>query len=513
MAGTTDELLRLTTPAGRWVLTAAVLGSAVVSLDATVVNVALPTIGRDLDADLSALQWTVNGYALTLAALILLGGSLGDRFGRRRIFVLGVAWFGVASLLCGIAPNLPTLILARALQGIGGALLTPGSLAMISASFHPDDRARAIGAWSGLGGIAAAVGPLLGGALLNLSWRLVFLINLPLTAFVVVLALRHVPESMDAQAPRQMDYAGSAAGAVGLAGLTYALIEAPGHGLGGVAVPLVAGIAALLAFVEIERRSSHPLIPLDIFASRQFTAANLVTFALYAALGGLFFLLSIVLQVSVGLTPLEAGAAFLPLTLIMLALSARAGALAARIGPRRPMTFGPLVVSVALLMMLRIGPGSSYWVDVLPAIIVFGLGLALTVAPLTATVLAAAQTRHAGVASGVNNAVARTAGLLAVAVLPLVMGITGDDYRQAVPLARGFHLALVWSALLVALSAGIAWLGIRDDVLAAAEPAPVSRPPAAVAGTGEARPTPSQSYNCPLNGPPPANLPSAFSSG
>jgi EmrB/QacA subfamily drug resistance transporter len=475
-----ESRLRLSTPAGRWVLTAAVLGSAVVSLDATVVNIALPTIGEDFDAQVSGLQWTVNSYALTLAALILLGGSLGDRFGRRQVFVIGVIWFGAASLLCGLAPNLTTLILARGLQGVGGALLTPGSLALISASFHPDDRARAIGAWSGLGGVAGAIGPLVGGALLDLSWRLVFLINLPLTALVVVLAVRHVPESMDTQAPRRLDLAGAGAGVIGLGGLTYALIAAPEQGLAQVALPALIGITALAGFIEIERRSSHPLIPLDIFTSRQFTAANLVTFALYAALGSVFFLMVMVLQVSVGLTPLQAGASLLPLTMIMLALSARAGALAARIGPRRPMTFGPLIVAVALLLMQRIGPGSSYLIDVLPAVIILGLGLALTVAPLTAAVLAAAEMRHAGVASGVNNAVARTAGLLAVAVLPLVMGLAGDDYRRPIPLAHGFHVAMGWCAGLVALSAVIAWFGIRDDVLVSTE----------------------EPYHCALNGPP-----------
>jgi EmrB/QacA subfamily drug resistance transporter len=536
-----DERLRLSTPAGRWVLTAAVLGSAVVSLDATVVNVALPTIGRDFDARVSGLQWTVNGYSLTLAALILLGGSLGDRFGRRQVFVIGVIWFGAASLLCGLAPNLTTLILARSLQGIGGALLTPGSLAMISASFHPDDRGRAIGAWSGLGGVAGAIGPLIGGALLDLSWRLVFLINLPLTALVVVLALRHVPESMDMMAPRKLDVAGAAAGATGLGGLTYALIEAPDRGLAGVAAPALIGIAALAGFIAIERRSSHPLIPLDIFTSRQFTAANLVTFALYAALGSVFFLMAITLQVSVGLSPLLAGASLLPLTLIMLLLSARAGALAARVGPRRPMTFGPLIVAVALLLMLRIGPGSSYLLDILPAVIILGLGLSLTVAPLTAAVLAAAESRHAGVASGVNNAVARTAGLLAVAVLPIVMGLSGDDYQRPVPLAHGFHIAMSWCAGLVALSAVIAWFGIRDDVLTES-PAlpPAEHPLGPPAGDGAATPAgaggtigaagpagagdsvgaggsvgaghpagaagPVPGYHCALNGPPPANL-------
>jgi MFS family permease len=260
------------------------------------------------------------------------------------------------------------------------------------------------------------------------------------------------------------------------------LIEAPQRGPAATAVPALIGVVALIGFVEIERRGSHPLIPLDIFTSRQFTAANLVTFALYAALGSVFFLMAIVLQVSVGLTPLQAGASLLPLTLIMLALSARAGALAARFGPRRPMTFGPLIVAVALLLMQRIGPGSSYPADVLPAVVILGLGLSLTVAPLTATVLAAASSRHAGVASGVNNAVARTAGLLAVAVLPIVMGLTGDGYRQPVALAHGFHLAMAWCAGLVTLSALIAWFAIRDELPAPARPetfhCALSAPPA-----------------------------------
>ncbi|MFI7585565.1 MFS transporter [Spongisporangium articulatum] len=484
----TDDPVRLSTPAGRWVLLAAVLGSGVVSLDATVVNVALPTVGVELGADLAGLTWVVNGYALTLAALILLGGSLGDRFGRRRVFVVGVTWFGVASLLCGVAPNLTLLTAGRALQGVGGALLTPGSLAMISASFHPDDRARAIGAWSGLGGIAGAIGPLVGGLLLKLDWRLVFLVNLPLCAVVVAIAVRHVPETRDPQAARKLDVGGSLAAAVGLAGVTYALIEAPARGLGGVLPALVVGVLALAAFVEVERRSSHPLVPLDIFTNRQFTAANLVTLALYAALGAVFFMLALTLQVAVGFSPLAAGAALLPITAIMLLLSARAGALAGRIGPRRPMTFGPLIVTCALLLMLRIGPGSGYWTDVLPVIVILGLGLSLTVAPLTATVLAAVEDRHAGVASGVNNAVARTAGLLAVAAIPVLTGLSGEMYRQPGELAHGFHVAMAWAAGLVAVSAVIAWFAISDPA-----------PDAPVAEEAE-----EPCYNCPVTVPPPS---------
>nr|ANY57943.1 MFS Transporter [uncultured bacterium] len=453
-------------------LLAAVLGSSLAMLDATVVNIALPQIGADLGAEFSGLQWTVNGYTLTLAALILLGGSLGDRFGRRRSFVVGTVWFAVASLLCGLAPNVEALVAARMLQGVGGALLTPGSLALIQASFRPGDRARAIGAWSGLGGVAAALGPFLGGTLVELSWRLVFLVNLPFAALVVVVALRHVPESFDAEMDPRIDVPGAALGALGLAGLTYGLVRI-GDGIepvGGVALAL--GVVGLAAFVAVERRSSHPMLPLEVFASRQFTAANLVTFLVYAALGAVFFLLVLHLQIVAGFTPLVAGLSLLPVTAAMLLLSGRAGALTERIGPRLPMTVGPLVCAVALGLMLRIGSGSSYAVDVLPAVLLFGLGLSLTVAPLTATVLAAASTRHAGIASGVNNAVARAAGLLAVAGLPVLAGISGDDFRDPEAFGAGFGVAMLVSAVLLALGGVLAALTISNaEVVAAARPA------------------------------------------
>ena len=416
---------------GRWVLLAAVLGSGMAMLDATVVNIALPALGRDLGAGFAALQWTINGYTLTLAAFILLGGSLGDRFGRRRVFVVGTVWFAAASLLCGLAPNVGLLVAARLLQGVGGALLTPGSLALIAASFASSDRARAIGAWSGLGGIAGALGPFLGGVLVQASWRLVFFLNLPLAVVVVLVTLRHVPESRDEDSDPHLDVTGALLGVVGLAGTTYALI---GYGASG-ATPAVlmtaaVGIAGLVAFVLVERRSRHPMLPVAIFADRQFTAANLVTFAVYAALSGVFFLLVVHLQVVARFTPLTAGTALLPVTLCMLALSSRAGALSQRIGPRLPMTLGPLICAGGVLLLRRIGPGASYLVDVLPGALVFGLGLSLTVAPLTATALAAAATRYSGLASGVNNAVARAAGLLAVAVLPVVAGLSGDVYQK-----------------------------------------------------------------------------------
>ena len=451
-AGTAGDPVVLRSARGRWVLTAAVLGSGIALLDSTVVNIALPAIGRDLGADFSGLQWTVNGYTLTLAAFILLGGSLGDLLGRRRLFLVGVVWFAVASALCGLAQDIGMLVAARLLQGIGGALMTPASLALLSSSFAAADRGKAIGAWSGLSGIAAALGPFVGGVLVEVSWRLVFLINLPLCAAVVWMSLRHVPESRDEQRDPRVDLVGAALGAVGLAGVTYALIAAGEEGASTqVLLSGVGGVAALAAFLAVERRSSHPMLPLGIFASRQFTAANLVTFAVYAALSGVFFLLVVHLQVVAGFSPLAAGVALLPVTVAMLVLSARAGALAERVGPRLFMAVGPLLCAGGTLLLSRIGAGASYVVDVLPGVVVFGLGLSATVAPLTTTVLAAAPSRHAGLASGVNNAVARTAGLLAVAVLPVVAGISGADYLEPAQFADGFRTAmLLATALLVA---------------------------------------------------------------
>ncbi|MET7378988.1 MFS transporter [Streptomyces sp. NPDC005526] len=444
--------VRISTPTGRWILLTTVLGSSMALLDSTVVNVALPHIGRDLDASLAALQWTVNAYMLTLAGLILLGGTLGDRYGRRRIFVLGVLWFAAASLLCGLAPNAGVLVAARALQGIGGALLTPGSLALIQASFHPDDRARAVGLWSGFGGIGAAVGPFVGGWLVDgPGWRWVFLLNVPLALVCAPVAVRHVPESADPRAHGRFDVLGAALGALSLALVTYALIEA-GHGSAAVAPTAAAGVAAGVAFVYVEKhRATAAMMPLDIFASRQFTAVNLVTLCVYAAFGGFFFLTALQLQVVVGWSALQAGTALLPTTVLMLLFSARSGALADRIGPRIPLTAGPLLCAAAMLLMLRVGEGADYLTDVLPALLVMGAGMVTLVAPLTATVLASVATARAGLASGINNAAARAAGLVAVAALPLVSGMGPEAYRSATAFDAAFRRAMpVLAGVLVA---------------------------------------------------------------
>jgi EmrB/QacA subfamily drug resistance transporter len=442
---------------GRWVLLATVLGSGMAFLDSTVVNVALPRIGEDLDAGISGLQWTVNAYTLTLAALILLGGSLGDRYGRRRVFLVGVVWFAVASLGCALATDVVTLSVARAFQGVGGALLTPGSLAILQASFRPADRARAIGAWSGLAGISGAAGPFVGGWLVeHAGWRWVFLLNLPLAVVVLLVTVRHVPESRDPTATRSLDLPGAALGAAGLGLLTYGLIawqeQGPGSPL--VVAGLLLGVAGLGLFGWREHSAREPMLPLEIFSSRLFSATNAVTFLVYGALGGVFLFLVLALQVVAGFSPIAAGAALLPVTLLMLALSARAGALATRIGPRLPMTVGPALAGIAVLVMATFGEDVSYVAQVLPAASLFGLGLALTVAPLTATVLAAAPDRHAGLASGVNNAVARVAGLLAVATLPLVAGLDGEAYADPDLLLPAYRTAMtVCAGLLLAGSA------------------------------------------------------------
>ncbi|MFC5719577.1 MFS transporter [Streptomyces gamaensis] len=455
--------VRLGTLTGRAVLSTAVLGSGMTLLDSTVVNVALPRIGADLNADLAVLQWTVNAYMLTFAGLMLLGGALGDRFGRRRVFVVGTVWFAVASLLCGLAPDAGALIAARALQGIGGALLTPGSLALIQAVFRQEDRAAAVGAWSGLGGVAAAVGPFVGGWLVDgAGWRWVFLINLPVAAVSVLVALRFVPETRDPAAHGRFDVLGAALGALALGCVTYALITAPEHGtLPRVVVSGALGVLLAVAFLLVEHRRSAPMLPLEIFSVRMFSAVNAVTVFVYWAFGGFFFLSVLQFQIVVGWSALAAGTALLPTTVLMLLLSARAGRLGEAVGPRLPLTAGPLVCAVGMLMTLRAGPGAVYWRDVLPGLAVLGLGMVLVVAPLTATVLASVDVARAGLASGVSYAVARAAGLVAVAALPLLAGLGPQGYRDPAAFDGMFRRAMPMCAGALVVAALVSWLTIR----------------------------------------------------
>ena len=460
---------------GRWVVAATVLGSGIAALDATVVGIALPAIGRDFHAQMASMQWVVDGYTLTLAGLLLLGGALGDAHGRRKLFAIGTVWFALASLACGLAPDVESLIAARALQGVGAALLTPGSLAILQASFTPDDRPKAIGAWSGLGGVATAVGPFLGGWLISaVSWRLVFFINLPVAVAVVAIAARHVPESR-APGPRQpLDVAGAVTISLALAGVTYGLIAASASGWGSplVLASLLAGAVMFVVFGRIEARSPNAMLPLTVFRTRQFTAANAVTFVVYGALGGALFLVPVVLQQVCGYSAVASGLALLPVTFIMLALSARSAALAARIGPRLQMTVGPLVIAAGMVLFTRVHGNGDYLTQVLPAVLVFGFGLAINVAPLTATALAAAPAEHSGIASAVNNDVARAASLIAVAVLPVLAGITGDVYLHPAALTRGFHTAVLISAAVAAAGGLLAAATIRNPARGAEPPAP-----------------------------------------
>ena len=453
---------------GRWLIAASVLGSGIAALDATVVGIALPRIGKDFHTGVDALQWIVTGYTLTLAAFLLLGGTLGDRYGRRRLFANGVAWFAVSSALCGLAPNANVLIAARALQGIGGALLTPGSLALLQASFAPEDRARAIGAWSGLGGLATAAGPLIGGYVLAVaSWRWIFLINVPLAVVVLAITARHVPESRSADAAR-IDLPGAVLGVIWLSALAYGLIEAPARGWGD---PLIVGAfvlaaAGIAAFFLAESRSDHPMLPAGIFADRQFSATNAVTFLLYGSLGGALFLLPVSLQQVSGYSALGAGLSLLPLTLIMLAFSARSGRLATRIGPRLQMSVGPVVAGVGLFLLGRSTHDHAYASGLLPAVLVLGAGLAATVAPLTSTAMASAPAEHAGLASAVNNDVARAAGLLAVAILPSIAGLTGAAYLRPADFADGFRTAMTICGGLAIAGGLLAAFTISNGVLA-----------------------------------------------
>ena len=487
----------------RLVLIAAIMGTAVVSVDSTVVNVALPSIRSDLGGGLAGQQWISNGYLLTLSSLILVAGSLGDLFGERRVFAIGVGGFGVASLVCALAPTIGALVVARALQGVFGALLTPAGLAVIAAKFPPAERGRAVGLWTAWGGIGIVAGPLIGGQLVDsASWRWIFAINVPLVLATLWLVARAVPET-HRRAGVRLDGLGAALCAAGLAGITFGLIEQPLHGWGSVAVagPIVAGIALLATFVTHELRTPQPMLPLALFRRRNFSVANIQTLAMYAGLGMLFFFLVVFLQQTAGYSALAAGTATLPVTLVMFALSGRFGGLADRHGPRLFLGLGPLVAAGGLALMQRVDVNADYSSQLLPALVVFALGLSMTVAPLTATVLADADESNAGIASAVNNAIARVAGLLAIAAVGAAVsghiahaiGSSPDprvaaalSSARAEPLGRpptaglnaaqartvraevrsaslsGFHLGVGIGAALVALGGLLGAVGLRN---------------------------------------------------
>ncbi|MEO8003729.1 MAG: MFS transporter [Betaproteobacteria bacterium] len=418
--------------AKRWILAATIIGSSMAFIDGTIVNVALPAIQRDLDATASDMQWVVESYALFLAALLLVGGSLGDHFGRRRIFMIGVALFAAASAGCALANTASTLIFARALQGIGGALLVPGSLALISASFPERERGRAIGTWSGFSGITAAVGPVIGGWLVDrYSWIWAFLVNIPFAIVVLVLCWKHVPESRS-QAARELDWWGALLVTVGLAGIVYAFIEAPTmHWRSGtVLAALLIGCVAMASFIVVEARVRSPMVPLSLFRNRNFAGANLLSLWLYAALGGgLYFFPLNLIQVQ-GYSATAAGAALLPFVLILFVLSRWSGRLVDRVGARLPLVVGPATAACGFALFTWPGVGGNYWQTFFPAVVVLGVGMAVTIAPLTTTVMNAIGADLAGIASGVNNAVSRAAALLAIAVFGMVMAWTFDTALQ-----------------------------------------------------------------------------------
>jgi EmrB/QacA subfamily drug resistance transporter len=474
--------VRLSEPAGRGVLLVTALGSGLVLLEGTVVNVALPALGSDLDASMYGLQWTVNAFTLALSALILLGGGLGDRFGRRRVYVLGIVLFGVASLLCGAAQTMGWLIAARILQGIAGALIVPGSLALIQGSFHPEDRNRAVGWWAGMSGVAGAAGPVVGGGLIDLAgWRWVFFINIPLAIILALLLIAHVPESRDTERPRTLDVGGALLAGAALVGLTYALTQTSN---GGWAVAAgLAGLATFVAFLLVEHRSKAPMLPLRLFSSRQFSAANLASFFAYGGLAGMFFLLPIQLQFTAGYSAWEAGLTLLPLTILTLALSPFGGELTSRFGARRPLAAGALSCAAALLLATQIGADASYLRHVLPVVVLTGIGIPLITPPITAVVLGAVPEGRAGVASAVSNGVARAAGLVVVAALPLLAGLPQDIAENPEALSPGFGTSMLICAGLFLVGGLVAWIGLPAS--AASTPPLAGSAEHDVAGAGD----------------------------
>jgi EmrB/QacA subfamily drug resistance transporter len=415
------------------VVAAMILGSSVAGIDSTVVVVALPAIGRNLHVGFQGLQWMVTSYTLTLASLILLAGSLSDRWGRRRVFLAGLTWFTLASVLCATAPGIGWLIAARAVQGVGGALMTPASLAIIEATFQPGDRTRAIGTWAGFSGVSAAIAPFVGGSLLEAAgWRWIFLINVPVAAVTAWITRRHVPESRDTSVSGKADWPGALAGVTALATITYAIIVLPGSGVASPQFAAAAVVAVLSSatFAVTERRASHPMLPLTIFRPAQFRAANAVTFVVNGALGGFAFVFIPALEIVAGYSPVVAGSALVPVTAVTMLLSGTSGRLAQRFGPRPQLVAGCLVCAGASALAARIGPHAGYWTVVFPLALGFGLGLASLIPPLTASAMSSAPDSLAGLASGVNNAVARVAGLLWIAALPPITGLTGSAYAD-----------------------------------------------------------------------------------
>ena len=454
------------------ILVAAILGTTVVTVDSTVVNVALPAIADDLGGGLAGQQWTSNAYLVTLGSLLLIGGSLGDIFGERRVFALGVVGFGVTSLACALAPTIETLVLARALQGVAGAALTPAALAGIVANFPPHERGQAVGAWTAWGGIGTVLGPLIGGQLVDsASWRWIFAINVPIVIVTLILILRVVPEGRERDPDARVDLVGAALCAFGLAGMTFGLIEQPLRGWGDpmVALPMAAGALLFVLFIVWEARTPHAMLPLGLFKRHNFAFGNVETFAMYGGLGLLFFFLVLFLQQVAGFSALEAGTASVPVTVVMFLLSMRFGALADRYGPRLFMGAGPLIAAAGMAWLLRLDADVEYLVDLLPGLLLFALGLSMTVAPLTATVLADADDSNAGIASGVNNAIARVAGLVAIAAVGAVVaasfGSRLDDELGSQATARPKVAAAVERAKTQPLAA-VEVQGVPEDVQA-----------------------------------------------